>query len=150
MCDRPGGPRHGEADHHLVLMPRAHGTRGRFRNDHCRCEPCRRANAEYEAFRAASFDSWLPKISPVEDWMEDGECRKRGMTPDEFYPEGGDPIGRDAARAVCAACPAVVRRSCLEFALDNRLDWGIWGGTTGKDREDIRRNRRNGKRKVTV
>lgn len=44
------------------------------------------------------------------------------------------------ARVVCAGCP--VQAHCLEFALVNQIRWGIWGGTTEKDRRVLQRARR--------
>lgn len=41
------------------------------------------------------------------------------------------------AKAVCAGCP--VRDECLEFALDQRVEFGIWGGTTGRERVSLLR-----------
>lgn len=42
-----------------------------------------------------------------------------------------------AAKAVCSVCP--VTRECLSYAVDNREDYGIWGGLTGAEREQLRR-----------
>jgi hypothetical protein len=36
------------------------------------------------------------------------------------------------ARALCARCPS--RAACLQAALDNREPYGLWGGTTPKQR----------------
>jgi WhiB family redox-sensing transcriptional regulator len=35
-----------------------------------------------------------------------------------------------------------VREACLEFALETREAEGIWGGTTGRERRRILRQRR--------
>jgi WhiB family redox-sensing transcriptional regulator len=43
------------------------------------------------------------------------------------------------ARAVCTTCP--VRLECLAEALDNRLDFGVWGGMTERERRALRRRR---------
>lgn len=37
------------------------------------------------------------------------------------------------AVAICDRCP--VRKMCLEFALVNHEEYGVWGGTTGRDRQ---------------
>ena len=37
------------------------------------------------------------------------------------------------AKAICDRCP--VRKQCLEFALINHEEYGVWGGTTGRDRQ---------------
>ncbi len=58
--------------------------------------------------------------------------------PDLFHPHGGANPSNAAARALCRACPH--RRPCLEYALANDVS-GIWGGTTGKERLQIRKRR---------
>ncbi len=56
-----------------------------------------------------------------------------------FYPEKGE--SPRPAKAVCARCP--VTRLCLEDALTqpHAHDHGVWGGTTRKERVEIRRLR---------
>lgn len=41
------------------------------------------------------------------------------------------------AKNICAGCP--VRNLCLEYALDNEEDFGIWGGLTPRERRMVRR-----------
>ena len=41
------------------------------------------------------------------------------------------------AKEICAECP--VKMLCLEYALDANEQFGIWGGTTFKERKQIRR-----------
>ena len=36
-------------------------------------------------------------------------------------------------------CP--VRAECLAEALDNRIQWGVWGGMTERDRRHLLRTR---------
>ena len=56
------------------------------------------------------------------DWRDSALCAQ--VDPEIFFPDKGMP-GRDAA-AVCHRCE--VRETCLQFALDNRITDGIWGG----------------------
>lgn len=70
-------------------------------------------------------------------WQDQAACRTaptRTMFPNEL-----DADGIEAAKAYCHACPA--QGQCLTFALDNREDHGIWGGTTEKERSRLRRRR---------
>lgn len=46
----------------------------------------------------------------------------------------------DAARQACESCP--VRSQCLEFALADPRNAGYWAGTTQRERNRIRRGRR--------
>jgi len=70
------------------------------------------------------------------NWRERAACR--GSDPDLFYPINEDEA--DEAIAICNACP--VREPCLEYALAARERYGVWGGTTEKDRRRIWRKRR--------
>jgi WhiB family redox-sensing transcriptional regulator len=68
-------------------------------------------------------------------FMDKGMCR--GLDPDMFFPERGGPTRE--AKVVCQAC--AVRDECLEYALDNAEKFGIWGGTSERERRQLRRTR---------
>jgi WhiB family redox-sensing transcriptional regulator len=70
------------------------------------------------------------------NWMVKGKCRE--MPPATFFPSDG--VGVDAARQICQECP--VRVQCLEYALENRIDHGVWGGASERERRRIARSRR--------
>ena len=70
------------------------------------------------------------------EWMGEGKCRD--MDPAVFFPSDG--IGVQVAQRVCEECP--VKTPCLEYALDNRVDHGVWGGTSERERRRILRRRR--------
>jgi WhiB family redox-sensing transcriptional regulator len=42
---------------------------------------------------------------------------------------------------MCAGCP--VRTECLAEALDNQIEWGVWGGMTERERRALLRKRPN-------
>lgn len=72
------------------------------------------------------------------DWQLLGLCR--GEDPNMFFhPEGERGparINRDeSAKAVCGACP--VRVQCAQHALAVREPYGVWGGLTEDEREEI-------------
>lgn len=69
-------------------------------------------------------------------WMTDGNCRQQ--PPTVFFPHDG--AGVDRARRICAGCP--VLDACLEYALTNRIDHGVWGGTSERERKRILYQRR--------
>jgi len=69
-------------------------------------------------------------------WMGKGKCRD--MDPAMFFPSDG--IGVQIAQKTCSECP--VKIPCLEYALDNRVDHGVWGGTSERERRRILRRRR--------
>jgi WhiB family redox-sensing transcriptional regulator len=69
-------------------------------------------------------------------WMERGNCRNH--PPSVFFPSDG--VGVDQARRICQTCP--VTAACLEYALTNRIDHGVWGGTSERERRRILKRRR--------
>ena len=71
-------------------------------------------------------------------FMDLGSCR--GMDPDIFFPDRGESL--TPAKTICADC--IVRDECLEYALDNRERFGVWGGTSERERRRLRRARREG------
>jgi WhiB family redox-sensing transcriptional regulator len=74
-------------------------------------------------------------MTAVGSWHDAAACA--GLDGELFFPERG--TDTTAVRAVCASCP--VRWECLEHALANREDHGIWGGLTGPERQRIRDGR---------
>ena len=71
-------------------------------------------------------------------WMKEALCAQ--VDPALWFPEKGG--SNKTARAICQQCP--VRAECLEYSLsleDN--PWGIWGGTSMRDRYELRRARRH-------
>ena len=70
------------------------------------------------------------------EWMARGKCRE--MDPAIFFPNDG--IGVQVAQRICAECP--VRVACLEYALENKVDHGVWGGSSERERRRILRKRR--------
>ena len=63
-------------------------------------------------------------------------CRDR--SPAEFFPSDG--VGVEVAKRTCLDC--CVRLDCLEYALVNRIDHGVWGGCSERERRRILRRRR--------
>ena len=67
-------------------------------------------------------------------WMAKARCRTE--PPSLFFPSDG--VGVEVARRVCAECP--VKVDCLVFALQAKVEFGIWGGTNGKERRAMIRS----------
>lgn len=76
-------------------------------------------------------------------WMADGACVDED--PDLFFPDPGANRPPARARKLCEGCP--VRDRCLSYAVENK-QFGVWGGTTEKQREVIRTVRANNRRRV--
>lgn len=69
------------------------------------------------------------------DWMQDAACR--GRKDVDFFPEIGYNGKAPQAVRLCHICP--VREDCLDFAIVNDIDYGIWGGTNPRERRSLRR-----------
>lgn len=74
-------------------------------------------------------------------WLDLAACL--GMDTELFFARDREGRGRSnghykAGKAICATCP--VRARCLEFGLGE--EHGVWGGTTERERRNLRRQRR--------
>jgi WhiB family transcriptional regulator, redox-sensing transcriptional regulator len=76
------------------------------------------------------------EIDTVTAWMSDGNCRN--YPPAVFFPSDG--VGVDRARKICLGCP--VAEPCLEYALQERIEHGVWGGCSERERRRILKRRR--------
>jgi WhiB family redox-sensing transcriptional regulator len=72
---------------------------------------------------------------PCEDWTLLAKCRGTG---DVMFP---DTSHQPRAREICRDCP--VRIQCLAEALDGRIEWGVWGGMSERERRALLRQRPN-------
>ena len=70
----------------------------------------------------------------VHDWTTSAACNS--ADPDELFVTGA---AQNRAKAVCMGCP--VRAECLADALDNRVEFGVWGGMTERERRALLRRR---------
>lgn len=106
----------------------------------CRCDACRQASRDYHTHHRHAATSREPQFPaappPPGPWVEQAACR--GSDPDVFFPSPGSRV--DHLRRICAACP--VQPDCLDWALvayTNRSDHGFYGGSTPRERRDLRR-----------
>ncbi len=67
-------------------------------------------------------------------WSERAACRDT-HAEDLF----ADSATQKRAKAVCTGCP--VRIDCLTEALDSRVEFGVWGGMTERERRAVLRRR---------
>jgi WhiB family redox-sensing transcriptional regulator len=72
------------------------------------------------------------------DWMADAVCREHPAAT--FFPQDG--VGVVKAQRICATCP--VASECLEYALVNHVDHGVWGGKSERERRRLQRAIRRG------
>ncbi|SDP95121.1 WhiB family transcriptional regulator, redox-sensing transcriptional regulator [Actinopolyspora xinjiangensis] len=68
------------------------------------------------------------------DWRVNAACRDKN--PDQLFVRGAE---QRKARTICFGCP--VRTECLAEALDKRIEFGVWGGMTERERRALLRRR---------
>lgn len=66
-----------------------------------------------------------------EQWRTKALCNQ-GQPKDSMYVRGA---AQNQAKQACGGCP--VRTECLAEALDNQIEWGVWGGMTERERRAV-------------
>lgn len=90
----------------------------------------------------------VPRQFPFPDWHTaaaclahpDGDALFFGVDDKNHPPLA--PTAIESARSLCRGCPVAV--TCLTWALEAREEFGIWGGTTGRQRAKLQKRRRLG------
>lgn len=77
------------------------------------------------------------------DFMDSGACLD--SDPELFFPDSGEGTVQgerewSRAKRVCEECS--VRSECLEYAIDNQHDFGVWGGMSEEERKALVRQRK--------
>jgi WhiB family redox-sensing transcriptional regulator len=65
----------------------------------------------------------------VDDWASAAACRD--TQPDQLFVRGAE---QNKAKQLCST-------ECLAEALDNQIEWGVWGGMTERERRALLRRR---------
>src|SRR5436853_6680051 len=78
------------------------------------------------------FEGGRRNMRMVVDWPSQAACRNGD--PDALFVQGAE---QNVAKRVCRSCP--VRFECLADALDNRIEFGVWGGMTERERRALLR-----------
>ena len=63
-------------------------------------------------------------------------CHDRNLDPDAMFVTGAD---QNLVKRMCYPCP--LRTACLAYALDNHIEFGVWGGMTERERRALLRRR---------
>ncbi|MCS4490089.1 WhiB family transcriptional regulator [Corynebacterium sp. ES2794-CONJ1] len=66
------------------------------------------------------------------DWVMHANCRNED--PDALFVRGA---AQRRAAAICRQCPVLLQ--CRVDALDNRVEFGVWGGLTERQRRALLR-----------
>ncbi|GHF92979.1 hypothetical protein Shyd_62800 [Streptomyces hydrogenans] len=67
-------------------------------------------------------------------WMASGRCREADA--EDLFVEGA---AQNQAKELCVGC--TVRAECLAYALDRRIEHGVWGGMTERERRALLKRR---------
>lgn len=87
-----------------------------------------------------------PKPTDKRDLFLDALCKLSEKHPSFFFPSDG--AGVDKAAHFCAECE--VSDLCLEYALERRIEHGVWGGASERERRRILRRRAQGSRSAAA
>lgn len=68
-----------------------------------------------------------------DDWETRAECKR--TDPEAFFPEKGGSTSE--AKKVCLRCD--VQAICLEHALANDIQFGVWGGLSERERRKLKK-----------
>lgn len=86
-------------------------------------------------------------------WMDDGKVKCKGLSSFMYPNQPSSEVAK--AKALCngytwtddegeerVELPCPMRFMCLQHAIDNREPYGVWGGTSERDRRKIQRARK--------
>lgn len=68
------------------------------------------------------------------DWTADALCTQRDA--EALFARGA---AQNLAKSLCRECP--VQLQCLADALDNHVEFGVWGGLTERERRALLKRR---------
>lgn len=91
------------------------------------------------AVALASLFEWLdPSLKREQGWKLSSACHFEPK--DIFFPDRGE--SAQPAKIICSTCP--VKVNCLRYAIEERIWFGIWGGTNEKERRPLIRQYEEG------
>lgn len=85
-------------------------------------------------------------LEPAEMWRDNAACASPGVDPEEMFP-GNDPVLVGFAKRICGGCP--VLGECRNWALDQRVEFGVWGGLSEGERRTVLRLRAKRRQDLT-
>lgn len=135
----------------LTVDDPRHGTRGGYmahrKQDIPVCQACKdaehaRAKERYARRKEADVERKDPVLyggAYKGETVGDQTWKQRDdlpclVNPDLWFVTGAR---QKKPAALCQNCP--VLSTCGQWALDNRIEWGVWGGLTERDRRAVLR-----------
>jgi hypothetical protein len=83
----------------------------------------------FTEYETAAFLEFIRQNRPK--FYNNALCLGKGI--DTFFPGNGQSNKARQAIKMCEECP--VRFECLSYAQENKIEDGIWGGSTPKQRQ---------------
>ena len=95
---------------------------------------------QFQVLRETKSQTWQDDSNNTfpfdEPWMTFGACKLPENRGIDFFPSAGSNQYASApAKACCVTCR--VRKTCLIYALDNNIEYGIWGGENERSRKRL-------------
>ncbi|UPK77126.1 WhiB family transcriptional regulator [Nocardioidaceae bacterium SCSIO 66511] len=81
-------------------------------------------------------------LHDLTEWVARAQCAN--VDVGDLFVSGAN---QSKATNVCRSCP--VASQCLTEALQNDIEWGIWGGTTEPERRRLAFDLRTGRRSLS-
>lgn len=75
--------------------------------------------------------------------ITDAPCQS--ADPEIFFPDPTDRKRIIEAKSLCNKCQPLNKDRCLSFAINNRVNYGVWGGLTEEERDVIVRKKARSK-----
>ncbi|GAA2199822.1 WhiB family transcriptional regulator [Streptomyces bangladeshensis] len=79
----------------------------------------------------SNYTGSVPDTARKTDWRTRAACQD--VDPEIFF----SALSEETAKAVCRSCPVV--EQCLQFALDEDIQFGVYGGLNEDERRSLRR-----------
>ena len=89
-----------------------------------------RANRDFSVGLLQMTQSIISVPGARSAWVSSARCRT--TNPDELFVRGA---AQRKAAVICRHCP--VSAECAAEALDNRMEFGVWGGMTERQRRAL-------------
>jgi WhiB family transcriptional regulator, redox-sensing transcriptional regulator len=82
----------------------------------------------FEEYERIQFAKLLDAMRPP--FFKQAACRGNGLAA--YFPGQGQSSLMKKAIETCKSCP--VREDCFIYAFKNRIEHGVWGGTSAEER----------------
>lgn len=77
-------------------------------------------------------------LEPADMWRKQGACASPFVDPEVMFPSSA-PGELANAKRICGACPVGIK--CGQWAIEKRIEFGVWGGMSESERRTILRRR---------